>query len=204
MPSLTTVRKLRPLSAGDTLAIKSWLSLGKRVFAVVAIDAVPPGGFGGIEGRIGAREERFDVVAFGHHRDSRADGEARGPGNACTRNRSANIVAPASSVPGSTTMNSSPPLRVTTSVSRACWSSSEATCFEQPIAVYVAMLLVEGLEMIEIEDRHRKQHAIAAVHRQIVFQRLDRAPGDCTGPSADRTAGPVKVISRLLCWRMPS
>ena len=94
------------------------------VFGLVDGDTVPAGALRGVERLVGVREQRVLVLAVvGERRDADGDGagSASGPSNDSTawRNRSAARAA-ASALPRTTTANSSPPMRNTSSPVRAC------------------------------------------------------------------------------------
>ena len=132
--------------------------------------------------QIGRRQD-FEAREAVEQRDADAGGDRNllfGEHRRCRRSAFTMPSATTSAWPAPTCgrmmPNSSPPSRARTSVSRIRLAQRGGDGLEQVVARLVAELVVDGLEVIQIDQQHRPAAAIAGRRLGFLGQRLLEAP----------------------------
>ena len=92
------------------------------------------------------------------------------------------------SMPGSSTMNSSPPKRATRSVGAQVGGDAIGQRLQQRVADQVAERIVDALEVVEVDEQQRQRLAVLARRRHQALELLVEAQRGWAGRSASRGA----------------
>jgi len=183
--------------------------------AVVAIDGVASRGFGGVKRCVGAGEEKLRIVAFRNRGDAGADRLRRGTSDErphpLGEHRSTRQFGGGQDNDELFTTTARDDVRIA-----GLLIEQRRNLLEQPIAIYGAVLLVEGVEVIEIKDGNGKHHSVALMHRQKIVecfvQRLAIAQaGERVAPLAGKRHQAAALLAyaiigvgelhrEVLCW----